>query len=205
MPQLLINGPESPITVALAHGAGAPMDSPFMAFFAEGIAAAGFRVARFEFPYMAARRDTGRRPAPDRAPRLRQAWAEVIEELQREQLVIGGKSLGGRIASLMADEARPRAYLSGVSLPPGGQARSVADRAFGGSADARVDRARRARSVWNQSGGIRLSAIVADQIPLAGRWGSQFQTTEGIRPHRAAKLVRRRHRRRRIPQHSYLK
>ena len=49
----LFDGPEgAALTVALAHGAGAPMDSPFMAAFAEGLAAEGFRVCRFEFPYM---------------------------------------------------------------------------------------------------------------------------------------------------------
>jgi len=54
--EVLIDGPATaPITVVVAHGAGAGMDSPFMAFFADGLAAAGFRVVRFEFPYMAQR------------------------------------------------------------------------------------------------------------------------------------------------------
>lgn len=48
---LLYNGPKSAlVTVALAHGAGAGMDTPFMAFFAQGLAAAGFRIVRFEVP-----------------------------------------------------------------------------------------------------------------------------------------------------------
>lgn len=93
------------ITVALAHGAGAGMDTPFMTFFAEGLAAAGFRVVRFEFPYMAQRRQTGKQRPPDREPLLRQTWLSVIEQLGAENLIIGGKSLGGRIASLVADEA----------------------------------------------------------------------------------------------------
>ena len=46
--------------MVLAHGAGAPMDTPFMTFFAEGLAKAGYRTARFEFPYMAARRENAR-------------------------------------------------------------------------------------------------------------------------------------------------
>ncbi len=109
MPDLLYNGPkDAPLTVALAHGAGAPMDSPFMAVFAEGLAHAGFRAARFEFPYMADRRETGIKKPPDRGPVLLDAWRGVIDALGPESLVIGGKSMGGRIASMVADETGVR-------------------------------------------------------------------------------------------------
>ena len=102
----LIDGPDAaPLTVALAHGAGAPMDSPFMAAFAEGLAAAGYRTVRFEFPYMAKRRADGRSRPPDRTDTLLAAWRDVIAELGAERLVIGGKSLGGRMATMIADEA----------------------------------------------------------------------------------------------------
>lgn len=106
-PELRFDGPaDGRRTVALAHGAGAPMDSPFMDFFATGLAERGYRVARFEFPYMVARRATPpRRPPPDRAAVLIDTWRRVIERLGARGLVIGGKSLGGRIASLVADEA----------------------------------------------------------------------------------------------------
>jgi len=108
-PDLLFDGPaDAPSTIALAHGAGAAMDSPFMAAFAEGLAARGHRVARFEFPYMAERRRTGRRRPPDRANVLLDAWRAVIAALGAGTLVIGGKSLGGRIASMIADEAGVR-------------------------------------------------------------------------------------------------
>jgi len=61
---------------------------------------------RFEFPYMEARRRSGKRGAPDREPVLRASWLEVIEKLGGgRRVVIGGKSMGGRIASLIADEA----------------------------------------------------------------------------------------------------
>jgi predicted alpha/beta-hydrolase family hydrolase len=81
------------------------MDSPFMARVAAGLAAAGLRVVRFEFAYMAARRKGERRP-PDRLPVLRKRWLDVIESVGgRGGVVIGGKSMGGRIASLIADEA----------------------------------------------------------------------------------------------------
>jgi len=93
--------------VILAHGAGAPMDSGFMNDVAAGLAAQGLSVARFEFPYMAARR-TGQRRGPDRPDVLRSTWLDAIAQLRAAgapRIVIGGKSLGGRIASLVADEA----------------------------------------------------------------------------------------------------
>jgi len=106
---MIFDGPADGATVVLAHGAGAPMDSPFLNVMAAGLAAAGLRVARFEFPYMHRRRTTGRRGAPDREPALRAAWRAAIDELGGgERLVIGGKSLGGRMASLVADEAGVR-------------------------------------------------------------------------------------------------
>ena len=91
-------------TIVLAHGAGAPMDSRFMDFFAEGLAAAGHCVARFEFPYMAARRLSGTKKPPERAPKLIAFWKQIIAGMNAERLVIGGKSMGGRIASMVADE-----------------------------------------------------------------------------------------------------
>ena len=105
--ELLSDGPaRAAHRLVLAHGAGAAMDSPFMAAFAEGLGAAGIRVLRFEFPYMAARRRDGRRRPPDRARVLIETWRQVIETLGgAPSLVIGGKSMGGRIASLVADEA----------------------------------------------------------------------------------------------------
>ena len=104
-PQLLLNGPGlTAHTVALAHGAGAAMDSPFMNAMAEGLAGRDMRVARFEFPYMAARREGASKRAPNREAVLRETWLHVIAALGTERLVIGGKSMGGRIASLVADE-----------------------------------------------------------------------------------------------------
>ena len=80
-----------------------------MTFFAEGLAERGFRVGRFEFPYMAARRSGKRRP-PDREPTLLDCWREVIAGL-KQPFVIGGKSMGGRIASLIADEVKAAGLL----------------------------------------------------------------------------------------------
>ncbi|HTR62873.1 MAG TPA: alpha/beta family hydrolase [Candidatus Binataceae bacterium] len=106
----LFDGPKTAERMlVLAHGAGAPMDSPFMQAIAEGVAASGIRVARFEFPYMHRRREGGRGGAPDPPRILTQSWLDAIEELGgSDRMVIGGKSLGGRVASMVADEARVR-------------------------------------------------------------------------------------------------
>jgi hypothetical protein len=99
----MLDGPASArTTIVLAHGTGAPMDSPFMTFFAEGLAAAGLRIVRFEFPYMAARRRGGSRRPPDRTEVLVAAWRRVLGSVPSPRPIVGGKSLGGRIAALVA-------------------------------------------------------------------------------------------------------
>ncbi|KJS45905.1 MAG: alpha/beta hydrolase [Rhodospirillaceae bacterium BRH_c57] len=108
-PDLLLTGPaDAPVFILLAHGAGAPMDTPFMTFFAEALAGHGYGVVRFEFPYMARRRVEGGKRPPDRAPVLLETWRAVIAEVRARfapaTLVIGGKSMGGRMASLIAAE-----------------------------------------------------------------------------------------------------
>lgn len=123
-PDFLFDGPgEAPLTIVLAHGAGGPMDSPFLNAAARALASTNVRVARFEFPYMRARRQRGPRRAPDRSPLLEQSWLEAIESLGGgSQLVIGGKSLGGRIASMVADSAGVRGLLClGYPFHPPGQ------------------------------------------------------------------------------------
>jgi len=105
MVELLRTGLDSAPRLLLAHGAGAPMDSPFMDTFAEKVAAAGIGVVRFEFEYMAKRRDDGVRRGPDRAPTLVARFQEVLNLVgPAAEVVIGGKSMGGRIASMIADD-----------------------------------------------------------------------------------------------------
>src|SRR5262249_44884061 len=123
-PEILFDGPgEAPLTLVLAHGAGGPMDSGFMTRVARAVAERGFRVARFEFPYMHARRLGAKRGAPDREPVLRESWLGTIERLGGGgALAIGGKSMGGRIASMVADEARVRGLVClGYPFHPPGQ------------------------------------------------------------------------------------
>ena len=102
---MLTDGPaDSAATLILAHGAGAPMDSDWMNAIAGGIAANGIRVLRFEFPYMAERRASGKRRPPDREATLLQAWREAYAAAGSGTVFIGGKSMGGRMASMVADE-----------------------------------------------------------------------------------------------------
>jgi len=99
-------GPKPPsATILFAHGAGAPMDSPAMTAIAEALAEQGQRVVRFEFSYMANRRTEGSRKPPPRADKLNAEYQAAIEELGVDgPLIIGGKSMGGRVASMIADE-----------------------------------------------------------------------------------------------------
>ena len=117
---VVFDGPEeSQVLVVLAHGAGAPMDSDFMRAMAQALGERDFRVCRFNFAYM----EQGRK-APDRQPALEQTYRAVVDEVrsQADQVVIGGKSLGGRIASLIAADGAPvdgLVFLGYPLHPPG--------------------------------------------------------------------------------------
>lgn len=99
--ELIATGPGDGPGLLLAHGAGAAMDSRWMDDMAARLAARGIRVLRFEFAYMAARRE-GRRPPVPRADRVLDEYRAAWEEAGRPPL-IGGKSYGGRVASMVAD------------------------------------------------------------------------------------------------------
>ncbi len=107
MTDVLVNKPDrTPVAhFIFAHGAGAPMDTHFMNTIAEGLASNGILVSRFEFPYMAMRRVDGKRRGPGNATKLIDNWREAVKESVGElPLFIGGKSMGGRVASMIADE-----------------------------------------------------------------------------------------------------
>lgn len=110
------SGVEGPVLL-LAHGAGAGMDSDFMVALSAALVSAGVRVWRFEFAYMAQSRKDGRRRPPPAAPRLLAQWRDLIAGLTVEdgpgaadrRIYLGGKSMGGRMASLLATETHARA------------------------------------------------------------------------------------------------
>ncbi|CAK1985444.1 alpha/beta fold hydrolase [Vibrio crassostreae] len=103
MNNVIIDGEDNPITFIFAHGAGAGMDHEFMQSVAKGLAFKGIRVIRFNFPYMIKRAEDGKRRPPDRAPKLLEAYQEIIEQTDADKLVIGGKSMGGRMASHLSE------------------------------------------------------------------------------------------------------
>lgn len=102
----IVDGPADADRVFLfAHGAGAGMDHPFMDAVARGVGRAGVRVVRFEFPYMARRRADGKKRPPDSGPKLSAHFLQQVERLGTVgKLVLGGKSMGGRIASALVDQ-----------------------------------------------------------------------------------------------------
>ena len=116
MTGLLFDGPaDAPVTVLLAHGAGAPMDSASMNAAAKALAAEGLRVARFEFAYMASRRTAAGKKPPPRAESVIPEYRAAIEALgAKGRLIIGGKSMGGRVASMIADELHAAGKVAGL-------------------------------------------------------------------------------------------
>ena len=104
-PELIFAGPKDGPVLALAHGAGVGMDSPLMAGMAERLAARGVRVGRFEFGYMAERRRDGKKRPPPAQSTLLSEFRAVVDALGGPGGVfVGGKSMGGRMASLLAAE-----------------------------------------------------------------------------------------------------
>lgn len=112
----LFDGPDTAaVTILLGHGAGAPMDSASMTAAAKALAGAGFRVARFEFGYMSARRTDGARKPSPRAETLNPEYKAAIDQLAAKgPLIIGGKSMGGRVASMIADELYEDGKIAGL-------------------------------------------------------------------------------------------
>ena len=112
----------------LGHGAGQSMDSSFMSFFHSGLATCGFLSVKFNFRYM----ELGRRP-PSRQPKLRATYRGVIDLIQTNYgprtLVIGGKSMGGRVSSYIAGEISEIGGLVflGYPLHPPGQPDKMRD------------------------------------------------------------------------------
>lgn len=111
----LLDGPADAFaSLVLAHGAGAAMDSDGMNAITAALAHAGFRVARFEFAYMQARRHGSRKPPP-KAEWLQDEFRTAIDALALPgPLFIGGKSMGGRVASMVADPLHAQGRIAGL-------------------------------------------------------------------------------------------
>ena len=102
----------------LAHGAGADMRHEFLALTAAGLAARGLAVARFNFPYTRRAQALGRSQPPDRMPVLVGCWREALAQRGSSPapVVLAGKSMGGRAASMLLAEATPPGVRGGVWL-----------------------------------------------------------------------------------------
>lgn len=121
--------PGASAVLALAPGAGAPLESPFLSGFASAMSAAGVEVLRFNFPYQ----EGSRRP-PDREPVLRSTWVAAFDVARQRAagrpVVAGGKSLGGRMASLAVaggDVAPSGLVFLGYPLHPPGRTEKLRD------------------------------------------------------------------------------
>ena len=119
MTVFLRTGPDdAAATLVLGHGAGAGMDSPFLTLISELLAARGIAVARFEFAYMAARRGGGKRRPPPKANLLDGEMVAAVRALVAQgvagKLAIGGKSMGGRVASHVCDGLHREGLVAGL-------------------------------------------------------------------------------------------
>ena len=120
MIELLRSGPaDAPAVLLLAHGAGAPMTSAFLEGFAKLLAERDLAVVRFEFGYMAARRTAGKRRPPPKAELLSPEYVAAVDAARGtlragQRLFIGGKSMGGRVASLVADQLVDAGQVAGL-------------------------------------------------------------------------------------------
>ncbi|MGB0894752.1 MAG: alpha/beta family hydrolase [Parashewanella sp.] len=104
------DGTSTDTIVIFAHGAGAGMDSGFMVQFANELATKNVGVVRFNFGYMQANAEDGKRRPPERMPKLlahfESVIKKVISEYQPSRLFLMGKSMGGRVAAILAENTR---------------------------------------------------------------------------------------------------
>ncbi len=118
--------PDDPTCMVIAHGAGGPMYSPFISHFHTELAKKGFLTVKFNFPYMEARKKV-----PDKRDILEASYRRILEEVRSSKykpsrMFIGGKSMGGRIASMIVAEGEDvnGLFFLGYPLhPPGRQDR----------------------------------------------------------------------------------
>jgi predicted alpha/beta-hydrolase family hydrolase len=103
--EFIIDGEGSRGVIVFAHGSSIAMDHQYMQDITEKLVGVGLKVVRFEFPYMASRRVTGKKGFPNQLPVLITAFRDVITQVRKtvlkpsQPLYLAGKSLGGRVAS----------------------------------------------------------------------------------------------------------
>ena len=110
--EFLVNSPsKDPKGVfLLAHGAGRGAANPFLETIAQSAVNSGVRVVRFNFPYMEGMLKTGKRKPPNSGEILRKCFSDVIshcieiEQVPSKYIIVGGKSMGARAASMIADK-----------------------------------------------------------------------------------------------------
>ena len=114
-------------SILLAHGSGAPMDTPFMEQAAQALSQAGLRVFRYEFAYMAARRHSGKRPPPSRFEKLQEELAQLWQDWKVSgPRYLGGKSLGSRVSISMASRLGAAGAIAlGYPFHPPGKPESI--------------------------------------------------------------------------------
>ena len=114
MDQLIITRCNSSIArFVFAHGAGAGLDHSFMEQVTALLSQARVEVVRFNFPYMIKRSQDGKRRPPDKMPKLVEAYQTQLSELDNKlPTFIGGKSMGGRVAAIVAEQ--PELAIKGV-------------------------------------------------------------------------------------------
>jgi predicted alpha/beta-hydrolase family hydrolase len=121
----VILGPDTKkgLGVVLAHGAGGNMNNPFMNYFQTTLSDAGYPTLKFNFFYSEAKRKY-----PDSQPLLMSCFEKAIAAMPQDRLIIGGKSMGGRIASYVADDPRVAGLLFlGYPLHPPGKTDQLRD------------------------------------------------------------------------------
>jgi len=125
---ILVDGKGGNGVVVLSHGAGMPMDHAYLNRISVALVALGLKVIRFEFPYMSERRVTGKKKFPDKMPALEQCYCDVVDFVSKyhmaegESLYLAGKSLGGRVATLVADQLMVKAvFVIGYPFHPIGK------------------------------------------------------------------------------------
>ncbi len=177
--EFLVNSPEkSPKGIfLLAHGAGRGAASPFLETVAQGAVNSGVRVVRFNFPYMEGMLQTGKKKPPNSGKILRKCFSDVVlhciesEQVPSKNIIVGGKSMGARAASMIADKHQVGGVVC-LSYPfhPPQETGTTSYHALTNHSDAHVDMPGRKRSQRQAGRGSTVFTFEIDSVSLACRW-----------------------------------